>query len=300
MDNLPRLLAGEVPRHEQRAGVLRAALGVTTGLIVVLLVLAAFADGAVESVLQGVAWSLLSGWGLFVLANATAGWHLLEARPDLGPRAARWAQAGASPLQLRILNEAHRVDALNPPVGYGDRRTLINPLADSYAIFTSPAWRDPWLVDRKLWIDPIVESAEIIAYVHQVTSMLREVGAKMSASTPGSAAYRAYAGYQRALLASLDDGLTRARALTDYRTQVAQLEVLLQNQRALLEAEAFADRVRDVLSESARQTLAAAQLEDGREQLALVEAGLREITEMFTSSSWSGTSPEPVEGPQRG
>ncbi len=292
MDNLPRLMGGEVPGHERRARALQQLLKVAGGLAVVLLVLAAVLGGSAGEVLAGLGWALLTALPLFGVVNLSLNRHWLQPYPDLGDRTQLWRAAGASREQLRLLNEAHRLDRLNPPVGYGDRRTLINPLADAYAIFTSPAWRDPWLADRQLLIDPVVEAAEIIAYVHRVTGMLKEVRGKLRTTAPGSAAHRTYRGYEQALLASLDDGLKRARALTAYRAEVHRLEVLLRNQLALPEAEAFADRVLDVLSESARQEMATRQIDDSREQLAMLEAGLREITDLLSSPS---TFPKLVE-----
>lgn len=203
--------------------------------------------------------------------------------PHLGKALPAWRAAGATPAQLEILDEAHRIRALTPPVGYRDRRTVINPLADAYAIYTSPAWRDPWLADHQLTIDPVAEAAEIIDYVHRVTDVLGEVRSRAVRVPPGSAARRTYADYERALLTSLDDGLRRTRALSAYRAEVARLAAVLATSRALPEAEAFADRVLDVVSESARQELAAAQLDDSRAQLRLLESGLREITDLLGS-----------------
>ena len=201
----------------------------------------------------------------------------------LGRALPAWRAAGATAAQLELLDEAHRIRALTPPVGYRDRQTVINPLADAYAIVTSPAWRDPWLSDHQLTIDPIAEAAEIIDYVHRVTSVLGEVRGRAATVPPRSAAGRTYADYERALLASLDDGLRRTRALSAYRDEVARLANVLSVSRQLPVAEAFADRVLDVVSESARQELAAAQLDDSRAQLRLLESGLREITDLLGS-----------------
>ncbi|HEY5822021.1 MAG TPA: hypothetical protein VIT20_08595 [Propionibacteriaceae bacterium] len=283
MDNLPALMGGQVLPHERRAKVLRPAVKAVAGHSGALLVLAMvlFVLGGPAAWVAGAGAALLAALVVFGVVNVTTDQKLLQLHPDLGARQTLWERAGATPHQLRLLNEAHRVDRLNPPVGYGDRRTVINPLGDAYAIFTSPAWRDPWLADRQLQIDPIIEAAEIIAFVHQVTGLLREVAEQIRVAVPGSPAQRTYLGFERSLLGSLDDGLRRARALTAYRSEVSRLEVLLTEQLALPQAEAFADRVMDVLSESARQELATRQIEDGRDQLQMLEAGLREITELM-------------------
>lgn len=283
MDNLPSLRGGQVPAHERRARALRAALPVAGGVAVGLLLLALVVGDPVNLLVAGGGWALLTLLAVFGLVNVAGDQRLLQRYPHLGARRVRWERAGATADQLRVLDEAHRVNRLNPPVGYGDRRTLINPLADAYAIFTSPAWLDPWLADRRLLIDPIAEAAEIIAHVHKVTGLLREVAEKIRVSAPGSNVQRTYLGYEQALRGSLDDGLRRARALTAYRVEVGKLEVLLTEQRAVPEAEAFGDRVMDLLSESARQDLAIRQLDDSRDQLRLLEAGLREITELLNS-----------------
>jgi len=203
--------------------------------------------------------------------------------PNLGRAQFAWRAAGATPHQLAILDEAHRLRRLTPPIGYRDRRTLVDPLADAYAIFTSPAWRDPWLADHKLVIDPVVEAAEILDYLHRVTALLTDVRRQLVVLPDDSAAARTYQGYERALLGSLDDGLRRARALTAYRTEVRRLEAVLRSTQALAEAETFGDRVLDVVSESARQELATQQLDDSRSQLRTLETGLREITELLGS-----------------
>lgn len=194
-----------------------------------------------------------------------------------------WRAAGARPDQLEILDEAHRIRALTPPVGYRDRRTVINPLGDAYAIFTSPAWRDPWLADHQLTIDPVAEAAEVIDHVHRVTALLAEVRTAAATVSSSSAARRTYADYERALLGALDDGLRRARALSAYRNEVARLASVLVTSRALPQAEAFADRVLDVVSESARQDLAARYLDESRVQLRQLESGLREITDLLSA-----------------
>lgn len=283
MDNLPSLRGGQVPPHERRARALRATLPVTGALAVGLLLLALVVGDPVNLLVAGGGWTLLTLMAVLGLVNLAGDLRLLQRHPHLSAQQTRWKRAGATVDQLRVLDEAHRVNRLNPPVGYGDRRTLINPLADAYRIFTSPAWQDPWLADRRLLIDPIAEAAEIIAHVHKVTGLLREVGGKIRGCAPGSTAQRTYLGYERALRGSIDDGLRRARALTAYRVEVGKLEVLLAEQVAIPEAEAFADRVMDLLSESARQDLATRQLDDSREQLQLLEAGLREITELLNS-----------------
>jgi len=204
--------------------------------------------------------------------------------PHLGRMVGPWRSAGATPLQLEILDEAHRLHRLTPPVGYRDHRTVVNPLGDAYAVFTSPAWRDPWLADRKLAIDPIVEAAEILAHLHKVTALLTDLRQQLRRLPEGSAAARTYRGYEQALLGSLDDGLRRARALTAYRAEVARLETVLTTSRALAEAQTFGDRVLDVVSESARHELATAQLDTSRDELRSLEGGLREITEQLGGS----------------
>lgn len=206
--------------------------------------------------------------------------------PHLGRMTGPWRSAGASPRQLEILDEAHRLYQLTPPVGYRDRRTVVNPLADAYAIFTSVAWRDPWLADRKLTIDPVAEAAEILDHLYKVTSLLTDVRQQLRVLTRESAAAQTYKGYERALLGSLDDGLRRAKALTAYRQEVGRLEDVLLSSRALAEAETFGDRVLDVVSESARHELAIQQLDDSRAQLQMLESGLREITDLL------GTTPQ--------
>jgi len=212
--------------------------------------------------------------------------------PYLGRMVGPWRAAGATPLQLEILDEAHRLYKLTPPVGYRDRRTVVNPLGDAYAIFTSPAWRDPWLADRKLAIDPVVEAAEILAHLHRVTALLTDLRQHLRALPEGSAAARTYRGYEQALLGSLDDGLRRARALTAYRAEVARLETVLSTSRALAEAQTFGDRVLDVVSESVRHELATAQLDSSRDELRSLEGGLREITEQLGGSP--ALPPEPA------
>jgi len=190
--------------------------------------------------------------------------------PHLGRMTGPWRSAGASPRQLEILDEAHR----------------LYPLADAYAIFTSVAWRDPWLADRKLTIDPVAEAAEILDHLYKVTSLLTDVRQQLRVLTRESAAAQTYKGYERALLGSLDDGLRRAKALTAYRQEVGRLEDVLLSSRALAEAETFGDRVLDVVSESARHELAIQQLDDSRAQLQMLESGLREITDLL------GTTPQ--------
>jgi hypothetical protein len=216
--------------------------------------------------------------GMFLVIGVSVGSTMLKLYPDLGARQRLWVQAGATSAQLSTLNEIHRVQRLNPPVGYGDRRTMINPLADAYAIFSSRAWRDPWLADRQLLIDPIAEAADIVDYVHRVTQMLAEINAKKVAASPGSATRTQYEMYQNALRQSLDVALRRAKALTQYRREVEKLERLLDDQRSWPAAAALGDRVMDVLSESARHDLATSQLRESSAQLRLIESGLREIT----------------------
>lgn len=296
MDNLPSRRGAQIPPHERRATALRVGLPVAGGVAVGLLLLALVIGGPVDLLAAGAGWTLLTVMAVLGLVNVTGDLRLLQRYPHLGARQAHWERAGATAAQLRMLDEAHRVNRLNPPVGYGDRRTLINPLGDAYAIFTSPAWHDPWLADRRLLIDPIAEAAEIIAHVHQVTGMLREVAEKIRVCAPGSPAQRTYLGYEQALRRSLDDGLRRARALTAYRVEVAKLEVLLTEQLALPEAEAFGDRVMDLLSESTRQEMATRQLDDSRDQLRLLETGLREITELLSSAP---STPHPYGHPVR-
>lgn len=213
--------------------------------------------------------------------------------PHLGAMTGPWRSAGASPRQLEILDEAHRLHQLTPPVGYRDRRTVVNPLADAYAIFTSAAWRDPWLADRKLAIDPMVEAAEILDHLYKVTSLLTDVRQQLRVLPRESAAAQTYRGYERALLGSLDDGLRRSKALTAYRQEVGRLEDVLLSSRALADAQTFGDRVLDVVSESARHDLAIQQLDDSRAELQALESGLREITELL------GTTPELPAEPRR-
>jgi hypothetical protein len=243
----------------------------------------------------GAPWTF-GGVSLLILMNALRrqGRPPRRSYPNLGRAQVAWRAAGATPYQLAILDEAHRLRNLTPPVGYRDRRTVINPLADAYAIFTSPAWRDPWLADHQLSIDPVVEAAEILDYVYRVTHLLADVRRQLAVLPADSAAARTYQGYERALLGSLDDGLRRARALTAYRDEVRRLETVLAGSRALAEAETFGDRVLDVVSESARQELATQQLDESRAQLRTLETGLREITEFL------GTAPTlPAEPPRR-
>lgn len=246
------------------------------------------------------AWTSGDAWGVGGAALVAAavglryrGWTRQPRYLHLGRALPAWRAAGATPAQLEILDEAHRIRALTPPVGYRDRRTVIDPLADAYSIFVSPAWRDPWLADRQLSIDPVAEAAEIIDYMHRVTGVLGEVRSRAATVPAGSAARRTYADYERALLGSLDDGLRRTRALSAYRAEVARLALVLATSRALPEAEAFADRVLDVVSESARQELAAAQLDDSRAQLQLLESGLREITDLLGSQPVLPPAPTP-------
>jgi hypothetical protein len=251
------------------------------------------AAGLVEH--PGAPWTF-GGVSVLILMNALRrqGRPPRRTYPNLGRTQFAWRAAGATPHQLAILDEAHRLRNLTPPVGYRDRRTIINPLADAYAIFTSPAWRDPWLADHQLSIDPIVEAAEILDYLYRVTGLLTDVRRQLGVLPPDSAAARTYQGYERALLGSLDDGLRRARALTAYREEVRRLEAVLAGSRALAEAETFGDRVLDVVSESARQELATQQLDESRAQLQTLETGLREITEFL------GTAPSlPAEPPRR-
>lgn len=211
----------------------------------------------------------------------------------LGRTQHAWRAAGATNRQLAILDEAHRLQAMTPPVGYRDQRTVVNPLGDAYAILTSPAWRDPWLADHKLDIEPVVEAAEIVDHLYRVTSLLRDVRRQLADVPRGSRTAQIYQGYERALLGSLDDGLRRARALTAYREEVRRLEAVLRASQVQAEAEAFGDRVMDVVSESARQELATRQLDDNRAQLRALEDGLREITDLL------GSSPELPAEPRR-
>ncbi len=208
-----------------------------------------------------------------------------EYYPHLGSRKQLWVNAGATQAQLRQLDEIHRLSRLNPPVGYGDGRTVINPLSDAYAVFCSPAWRDSWLADRQLVIDPISEAGEIIGYVNRVTQMIREVIDKKNAAGPGSATRAQYGSYERALLESLNVVLRRARAFTHYRDEVRRLELILADQRSWPEAAALADRVMDVLAETARHDLATDYLDQSRVQLQMTENGMREITAILADTS---------------
>lgn len=289
-DRLPALLAGTVPepakagRWLTRGTLVSAVSGL--GLVVT------------DAALVG-GEALGAAGGALLVAALGAGIGSLVVRagspsyPHLGRYRAQWQAAGATPRQLAILDEAHRLRALTPPVGYRDRRTTVNPLADAFAIFTSPAWRDPWLADRRLLIDPIAEAAEILDHLHKVTGLLGEVRSHRRGLPPGSAAARTYAGYEQALVGALDDGLRRAKALTAYRGEVRRLESVLRVSRALPEAEAFGDRVLDVVSQSARQELATQQLDDSREQLRMVEHGLREITDLLGTAPALPARPRP-------
>ncbi|MBP2417490.1 hypothetical protein ACFFOM_12225 [Microlunatus capsulatus] len=290
-DRLPALLAGAVPEP------VRAGRWLTRGTLVsgisgfgLLLTDAALGVGGDAFGAAG---------GALVVAALGAGVGALVVRsgapvyPHLGRYRAQWQAAGANARQLAILDEAHRLRAATPPVGYRDRRTTVNPLADAYAIFTSPAWRDPWLADHQLLIDPIAEAAEILDHLHRVTGLLGEVREQRRQLPADSAAGRTYAGYERALLGALDDGLRRSRALTAYRAEVRRLESVLRVSRALPAAEAFGDRVLDVVSQSARHELAAQQLDDSREQLRMVEHGLREITDLLGSAPELPARPRP-------
>lgn len=241
---------------------------------------------AATTVASGEIWSV-GGTTLMALAAGLTyrGRPQRRTYPHLGRAFAAWRAAGATLRQLEILDEAHRIRALTPPVGYRDRRTVINPLADAFAVFTSPAWGDPWLADNKLTIDPVAEAAEIIDHIHRVTTLLAEVRAAAARVPPRTAARQTYTDYERALLGALDDGLRRARALSAYRSQVARLAQLLEGSRALPQAEALADRVLDVVSESARQELAAHHLDQSRVQLRQLESGLREITDLLATPS---------------
>lgn len=290
-DRLPALLAGPVPEPARagrwlRRGTLTSAV---SGLGLVL------TDAVVGT--GGDAFGAAGGALLVAAAGAGIGSLVLRAGapsyPHLGRLRPEWQAAGATPHQLAILDEAHRLRAATPPVGYRDRRTTVNPLADAYAIFTSPAWRDPWLADHQLLIDPIAEAAEILDHLHKVTGLLAEVRGHRRGLPPGSAAAQTYAGYEDALLGALDDGLRRARALTAYRAEVRRLESVLRVSQALPEAEAFGDRVLDVVSQSARHELAARQLDDSREQLRMVEHGLREITDLLGSAPSLPARPRP-------
>jgi hypothetical protein len=288
-DRLPALLAGAVPepvkagRWLTRGTAISAASGF--GLLLT--------DAAV-----GVS-GLAAAGGALLVAAMGAGIGALVVRagaptyPHLGRFRAQWQGAGATPRQLAILDEAHRLRAQTPPVGYRDRRTTVNPLADAFAIFTSPAWRDPWLADHQLLIDPIAEAAEILDHLHKVTALLGEVRGHQRRLPAGTAAARTYGGYEQALLGALDDGLRRASALTAYRGEVRRLESVLRSSRALPEAEAFGDRVLDVVSQSVRQELAARQLDDSREQLRMVEHGLREITDLLGTAPALPVQPRP-------
>jgi len=237
----------------------------------------------------------LGGLGLILATSALRrrGTPRRPLYPHLGRMTGPWRSAGASPRQLEILDEAHRLYELTPPVGYRDRQTVVNPLADAYAIFTSAAWRDPWLADRKLAIDPVEEAAEILDHLYKVTTLLGDVRQQLKVLPAGSPVVQTYRGYERALLSSVDDGLRRAKALTAYRGEVRRLETVLLGSRALADAQTFGDRVLDVVSESARHELATQQLDDSRAQLAMLESGLREITELL------GTTPQLPAEPRR-
>ena len=290
-DRLPALLAGAVP-EPVKAGrwLTRGTLaGAVSGFALLLTDAAVGAGGEPLGAVGGALLVAAAGAGIGALVVRASA----PSYPHLGRFRAQWQAAGATPRQLAILDEAHRLRAATPPVGYRDRRTTVNPLADAYAIFTSPAWRDPWLADHQLLIDPITEAAEILDHLHRVTGLLAEVREHRRRLPPGSAAGRTYAGYEQALLGALDDGLRRSRALTAYRAEVRRLESVLRVSRALPEAEAFGDRVLDVVSQSARHELAAQQLDDSREQLRMVEHGLREITDLLGSEPELPARPRP-------
>ena len=214
--------------------------------------------------------------------------------PHLGRYRAQWQAAGANARQLAILDEAHRLRAATPPVGYRDRRTTVNPLADAYAIFTSPAWRDPWLADHQLLDRPHRRGR---GDPRPPAPGDRAAGARCAAAPPAAGRLRGRPAptpaTSDALLGALDDGLRRSRALTAYRDEVRRLESVLRVSRALPEAEAFGDRVLDVVSQSARHELAAQQLDDSREQLRMVEHGLREITDLLGSAPELPARPRP-------
>ena len=268
--------------HERRARVARpVAYGALAG---------SFVFGALNAAGTGpvfglLAWLLILGLGVVVLLNAALGWHLLNPYPEI-PKATQklWLAAGATGPQLAALNEAHRLRRLTPPVGYGDRRTLANPLADAYAITTSAAWSDPWLADRRLLIDPVAEAHAILESFHKITALAAEARRRQQAAPPGSSTRAAYALHEQALGQALDETLRRAGARARYRIEVQRLERLLADQRSLPEAQAFADRVLDVLSETAQHAYAVRHLEDSQAQLRMLEATLREITDLLTGA----------------
>lgn len=202
--------------------------------------------------------------------------------PHLGRFRAAWQRAGASPEVLQLVDAAHQAAFDNPLVLFRYRNRRIDPLGDAFAIFSSPVWRDPWLADRRLTIDPVFEASEIIHHTNRVDRMLREVAARKAQLRQGSVARQHYATYEQALLRSLDAARHRAVALNNYRQQVARLEIIQADQRALPEAEAMADRVLDLLSEAERQKLHAEQVQQSVTELASAEDHLRALTTILT------------------
>lgn len=205
--------------------------------------------------------------------------------PHLGRFRAAWERAGASPDALRAMDSAHRAAANNPLVRFRYGQRHIDPLADAFAIFSSPVWRDPWLADRRLTIDPVFEANEIIQHTSRVDRMLREVAAKKSRLPQGSQARLHYASYERALLRSLDAARHRAVALNNYRQQVVRLEIIQADQQALTEAESMADRVLDLLSETERHALHTEEVQRSVTELASAEDHLRELTTILTGDA---------------
>lgn len=212
--------------------------------------------------------------------------------PHLGRFRPAWERAGASPDVLRLMDAAHRAAANNPLVRFRFGQRQIDPLADAFAIFSSPVWRDPWLADRRLTIDPVFEASEIVHHIGRIDRMLRDVAAKKSRLARGSQARLHYQTYEQALLRSLDSARHRAVALNDYRQQVARLEIIQTDQRALAEAQSMADEVLDLLSEAERHAIHTRQVQESVIELASAEDQLRELTTILT-----GDAIEPPHGP---
>lgn len=218
--------------------------------------------------------------------------YLANPYPELDRRTQQlWQQAGATRPQLAVLNDLQGIRKSLPPVGYGDRRTLANPVADAYAIMRSSAWSDPWLADRQLTIDPVAEAYAITESFGKITSLLRTADLRMRMAPPASATRQAYAGHVRTLRLALDETLKRSAALSRYRFEVERLAEVLADRRGLVAAEVFSEQVLDVVSESVQHEFATRHLEDSRAQLRQVETTLHEITAILTgrAQAWPGS-----------
>lgn len=270
---------------------LRAGIRVTAVVLIGLFLSATLVNATEhpESLLADLAGMLatvgLVGLGAFLLYHHKHGWNFFRVYPHLGMQRARaWARAGAKTTQLELLDQLHGEMASSRvhPEWPGK---VTQPLTDAHAILGSPAWRDPWLRDHRLIIDPIFEATEIIRYVHSVSSMLHEVEDAARGLPPGTASSQQYAIYSKALRDSLGTARTRAVALHGYRQQVRRLELILQDQHRLPQATALGDRVMGVVAESARHEVHAQLLRQNTQQLAMIEQGLREITTILGSDS---------------